>query len=105
MLKANDYRRAGIPMLPVTHGEHETRRRIVLYSFLLLGVTMLMVPAGVVGWIYGVTALVLGFWFVVMAIRMFREDTARLAWPLFKYSNYYLAALLAAMALDHAIRL
>lgn len=105
LLKANDYKRAGIPMLPVTHGEHETRRRIVLYSFLLLGVTILMVPAGVVGLIYGVTAAVLGTWFVIMAIRMFREDTSRLAWPLFKYSNYYLAALLVAMAIDHAIKL
>lgn len=104
LLKANDYKRAGIPMLPVTHGEHETRRRIVLYSFLLLAVTLLMVPAGVVGLVYGVTAAVLGVWFVVMAVRMFREDTTRLAWPLFKYSNYYLAALLAAMAVDHALR-
>ncbi|MBA2454413.1 MAG: protoheme IX farnesyltransferase [Chloroflexia bacterium] len=102
LLKANDYRRAGIPMLPVTHGEHETRRRILLYSLLLVAVTLLMVPAGVVGWIYGVTAGILGGWFVIMALRMFREDTSRLAWPLFKYSNYYLAALLAAMAVDHA---
>jgi protoheme IX farnesyltransferase len=103
LLKANDYRRAGIPMLPVTHGEHETRRRILLYSLLLVAVTLLMVPAGVVGWIYGVTAGILGGWFVIMALRMFREDTSRLAWPLFKYSNYYLAALLAAMAVDHAV--
>lgn len=102
LLKANDYRRAGIPMLPVTHGEHETRRRILLYSLLLVAVTLLMVPAGVVGWVYGATAAVLGGWFVIMALRMFREDTSRLAWPLFKYSNYYLAALLAAMAIDHA---
>ena len=103
LLKANDYRRAGIPMLPVTHGEHETRRRILLYSLLLVAVTLLMVPAGVVGWVYGVTAAILGGWFVIMALRMFREDTSRLAWPLFKYSNYYLAALLAAMAVDHAL--
>lgn len=103
LLKANDYRRAGIPMLPVTHGEHETRRRILLYSFLLLAVTLLMVPAGIVGLVYGVTAAVLGGWFVIMALRMFREGTSRLAWPLFKYSNYYLAAILAAMAVDHAI--
>ncbi len=61
-------------------------------------------PTGgrIVGWIYGVTAGILGGWFVIMALRMFREDTSRLAWPLFKYSNYYLAALLAAMAVDHA---
>jgi heme o synthase len=105
LLKANDYKRAGIPMLPVTHGEHETRRRIVLYSLLLVPVTLLMVPAGVVGLIYGITAAVLGLWFIITAVRMLREGTSRLAWPLFKYSNYYLAALLAAMALDHAIRL
>lgn len=105
LLKANDYRRAGIPMLPVTHGEHETRRRILLYSLLLVAVTLLMVPAGVVGLIYGVTAAILGGWFVIQALRMFREGTARLAWPLFKYSNYYLVALLLAMAVDHAIRL
>jgi heme o synthase len=105
LLKSNDYKRAGIPMLPVTHGDHETRRRIVLYSFLLLAVTLLMVPAGVVGFVYGATAAVLGTWFVAMAIRMYRENTSRLAWPLFKYSNYYLAALLAAMAIDHAVGL
>lgn len=104
LLKANDYRRAGIPMLPVTHGEHETRRRIVLYALLLVAITLLMVPAGVAGWIYGTVAAILGARFVLVAIRMFREDTNRLAWPLFKYSNYYLAALLAAMVIDHAVR-
>lgn len=103
LLKARDYQRAAIPMLPVTHGEHETRRRILLYSLLLVAVTLLMVPAGVVGAVYGVTAAVLGAWFIISAWRMFREGTSRLAWPLFKYSNYYLAALLAAMAIDHAI--
>ena len=105
LLKANDYKRAGIPMLPVTHGDHETRRRIVLYSFLLFAVTLLMVPAGVVGLVYGITAALLGAWFVAMAIRMYRENSSRLAWPLFKYSNYYLAALLAAMAIDRAVGL
>ncbi len=104
LLKANDYRRAGIPMLPVTHGDHETRRRIVLYALLLVAITLLMVPAGVAGWLYGSVAAVLGARFVFVAIRMFREDTNRLAWPLFKYSNYYLAALLAAMVIDHAVR-
>lgn len=104
LLKANDYRRAGIPMLPVTHGDHETRRRIVLYALLLVAITLLMVPAGVAGWLYGAVAAVLGARFVMVAFRMFREDTNRLAWPLFKYSNYYLAALLAAMVIDHAVR-
>jgi protoheme IX farnesyltransferase len=103
LLKANDYRRAGIPMLPVTAGEHVTRRCILLYSVLLVAVTLLMTAAGVVGTLYLVAALALGGVFVGMAARMYREDTSRLAWPLFKYSNYYLAALLAVMALDKAL--
>jgi protoheme IX farnesyltransferase len=103
LLKANDYRRAGIPMLPVTAGERVTRRCILLYSVLLVAVTVLMTVAGVVGALYLVAALVLGGVFVGMAARMYREDTSRLAWPLFKYSNYYLAALLAVMALDKAL--
>ena len=103
LLKANDYRRAGIPMLPVTAGEHVTRRHILLYSLLLVAVTLLMVPAGVVGYLYLVAALALGGVFVGMAARMYREDSTRLAWPLFKYSNYYLAAILAVMALDRAV--
>lgn len=104
LLKANDYRRAGIPMLPVTHGDHETRRRIMLYTLLLVAITLLMVPAGVAGWLYGAVAAILGARFIMVAFRMFREDTNRLAWPLFKYSNYYLTALLAAMVIDHAVR-
>jgi protoheme IX farnesyltransferase len=103
LLKANDYRRAGIPMLPVTAGERVTRRHILLYSLLLLAVTVLMAPAGVVSYVYLVAALALGGVFVLMAARMYREDTSRLAWPLFKYSNYYLAALLACMAIDRAL--
>jgi protoheme IX farnesyltransferase len=103
LLKANDYRRAGIPMLPVTAGERVTRRCILLYSLLLVAVTLLLTATGVVGALYLVAALALGGVFVYMAARMYREDTSRLAWPLFKYSNYYLAALLAVMALDKAL--
>jgi protoheme IX farnesyltransferase len=103
LLKANDYRRAGIPMLPVTAGERVTRRHILLYALLLVPVTLLMAATGVVGWVYGVAALALGGTFIVMAARMWREDTNRLAWPLFKFSNYYLAGLLAVMVLDRAL--
>lgn len=105
LLKANDYRRAGIPMLPVTAGEAATRRQILLYSLLLVAVTLLMVPTGAVGAVYLIAALVLGGMFLSYAVRMWREGTNRLAWSLFKYSNYYLAGLLAVMVLDRALGL
>lgn len=99
LLKANDYRRAGIPMLPVTHGERATRRSIVRYSLLLLGLTLVPSLLGA-GWIYLGLAIVLGGYFLVLAVRMAFEDNSRLAWRLFTYSNAYLALLLAALVVD-----
>jgi protoheme IX farnesyltransferase len=103
LLKARDYQRAGIPMLPVTHGEEQTRKFILMYSLLLFGVTLLFVPVGTMGMIYLVSAVVLGVMFVGFALRMYREGTNRLAWRLFKYSNYYLALLLLLMVVDRAV--
>ena len=103
LLKANDYRRAGIPMLPVTHGEQHTRRMILLYALLLVAVTLLMTLTGIVGWLYAVAALALGGAFITLAARMYVAGDNRLAWRLFKFSNYYLTALLAAMVLDRAL--
>lgn len=103
LLKANDYRRAGVPMMPVTHGQPHTRRLILRYSLLLLAVTLLLVPAGSVGPLYAISATILGAIFVAHAWKMYREDTNRLAWRLFKYSNYYLAAILLVMVLDAII--
>ncbi|MEI2617509.1 MAG: heme o synthase [Thermomicrobiales bacterium] len=103
LLKARDYQRAGVPMLPVTHGDAHTRRMILLYALQLVAITLLLVPAGYVGSIYLVAAIVLGGIFLSYAARMYVEGTSRLAWRLFKYSNYYLAALLLAMVVDRAL--
>ena len=103
LLKARDYERAGIPMLPVTHGQAQTRKFILIYSWLLVGVTLLLAPASGAGAIYLAAALVLGAVFVGFATRMYREGTARLAWPLFKYSNYYLALILLALVIDRGL--
>jgi len=100
LLKANDYRRAGIPMLPVSHGEPHTRRSILLYTLLLIPITLLLSIVGPLGWIYLIAASLLGALFLGFAYRMYREGNNRLAWRLFKYSNYYLALLLAVMVLD-----
>jgi len=103
LLKARDYERAGIPMLPVTHGAQYTRKMILLYALLLVGITLLLVPAGAAGWLYLVLATVLGLIFIGFAAKMYLEGTSRLAWRLFKYSNYYLTLILAAMVLDRVV--
>ena len=103
LLKARDYERAGIPMLPVTHGAQHTRKMILLYAILLVGVTLLVVPAGGAGWLYLTLAIALGLVFVGLAAKMYAEGTTRLAWRLFKFSNYYLTLILAAMVLDRAV--
>ena len=103
LLKANDYRRAGIPMLPVSHGEPYTRREIVRYTLILIPITLLLGIAGPLGLIYLVAATLLGAVFIGYAVKMYREDSNRLAWRLFKFSNYYLALLLAVMVVDAVI--
>jgi protoheme IX farnesyltransferase len=100
---SGDYRAAGIPMLPVSHGEEETRWHILLYSVLLVGVTLLLYPAQAAGWVYLVLALLLGGRFVALAVGLWRDATARAAHRLFKYSTTYLALLFGAMVLDRIL--
>jgi len=100
---SGDYRMAGIPMLPVTHGEEETRWHIVLYSMLLVAVTLLLYPAHAAGWVYLVSALLLGARFVALAISLRRQASGPAAHRLFKYSTTYLALLFGAMILDQIL--
>ena len=95
-----DYAAAGVPMLPVVRGEDETRRQIFLYSLVLFGVTLLLVPIGDMGPVYLATALVLGGSFVYRGLRLWREGGDARAWSLFKFSIVYLAALFGAVAVD-----
>jgi protoheme IX farnesyltransferase len=103
LLIKDNYANAKVPMLPVVRGERETARQIVLYSFVLLGVTLLPWAAGGAGPIYVVAALGLGGVFLCLAERLRRETTPRRAALLFHYSLLYLALLFAALALDLAI--
>ena len=95
-----DYAAAGVPMLPVVRGEDETRRQIFLYSLVLFGTTLLLVPIGGMGPVYLATAVVLGGAFVWRALRLWRRPAPALAWGLFKYSIVYLAALFGSVAVD-----
>ena len=100
LLIKRDYAAAGIPMLPVVRGERETARSIVLYSFVLVGVTLLPVLGRTLGPVYVVSAAVLGAAFIGLALALQRQTTAARARRLFSYSLAYLALLFVAMALD-----
>jgi protoheme IX farnesyltransferase len=107
-----DYRRAGVPMLPVVAGGKETRKQIVLYSLLLVPLSLVPWYLGFSGSIYGVAAAVLGLGFLVCVARVFtdRQDPAGVsltndapARAAFKYSILYLFVLFAALAVDRLI--
>jgi heme o synthase len=100
-----DYAAARVPMLPVVRGEAETARQIVLYTVALVAVSLVLLPAAGMGWIYLVAALVLGGLYLWGAFRL-RADagSGRAAVDLFRYSISYLTLLFAAVAADALIR-
>jgi heme o synthase len=100
LLIRRDYEAARIPMLPVVRGARETTRQIVLYSLVLVSVTVVPFVWGTLGLVYLGAALVLGAAFLLLAVRLRRETTPRQAALLFHFSLLYLALLFAAMAVD-----
>ncbi len=103
LLIQKDYEKAGIPMLPVVKGEAETRRQILLYSVIVLAVTLVLFAMGAMGYFYLVGAVVLGGGLIYLAIRLWRDQSKKWARTLFWYSNMYLAAIFAIMVLDRVI--
>ncbi len=100
--RKEEYAKVDIPMLPVTHGEAYTRLNILLYSILLLVITILPYLIGMSGLIYLASALGLGGYFLYFAIRMYRDyDDQKLPMRMFKYSITYLGFLFAALLIDH----
>jgi heme o synthase len=93
-----DYAAAGVPMLPVVAGVEATTRRMLLYTGLMVGVSLLMVPLGGMSWIYLIAALVLGAWFLWDTWRVVRHPDQ--AMRLFTTSTVYLSALFASVMLD-----
>lgn len=101
LYRADDYARAGLPMLPVTHGNAFTRLQILLYTLVLFAASLLPVIQGMSGTVYLVAAVALGAWFIVLAFRLWRVYSEALARRTFRYSIWYLAWLFAALLLDH----
>jgi len=100
----DDYAAAHVPMLPVVATLERTARQIVLYSVLLVALTLFFAAVGHMGVLYVVAAAVLGIGFLVSAVRLKREATERAAMAMFRYSITYLTLLFAAMAADVVIR-
>ena len=104
--RREDYARAGIPMLPVAYGVDFTRLHILLYTILLLLVTLLPYLTGMSGFIYLLAAVTLGSVFVRHAVRLRRKDApAFLPMQVFRYSINYLMLLFAALLVDHYLLL
>jgi protoheme IX farnesyltransferase len=101
LYRTADYARAGLPMLPVTHGPRYTRLMIILYTFALVGVSLLPFAIRMSGLLYLACALALGAIFLAYAIALHVRYTDALARRTFAYSIAYLAALFSALLVDH----
>jgi heme o synthase len=101
LYRAEDYRRSGLPMLPVTHGSEFTRLHVFLYTLVLFAATLLPFIAGMSGLIYLVAATVLGAIFIGYAWKLWREYSDPLARKTFRFSILHLSLLFAALLVDH----
>ena len=105
LYRAEDYARAGVPMLPVVAGRAETKRQILLYAALLAPLTLLPWVLGLVGALYGIVATLLGLLLIICALRLRREPEEagdRAARQMFGFSVLYLFLLFALMIVDRA---
>jgi len=101
LYRAEDYRRAGLPMLPVTHGSEFTRLHVFLYTLVLFAATLLPFVAGMSGPIYLAAAIVLGVMFSGYGWRLWRGYSDALARKTFRFSIVHLTLLFAALLVDH----
>ena len=101
LYRTEDYARAGVPMLPVTHGKPYTRLQVLLYTLILFAVSLLPFAIGMSGFAYLAAAALLGGVFIAYAVRLYFAYSDRLAKRTFRYSIAYLAALFTALLVDH----
>ncbi|MBN9430411.1 MAG: heme o synthase [Burkholderiales bacterium] len=101
LYRVEDYRKSGLPMLPVTHGAEFTRLSVFLYTLLLVATTLLPYMIRMSGLFYLACALVLGAMFLLYAFRLWRAYSDLLARKTFGFSIFYLAALFGALLIDH----
>lgn len=103
LYRVEDYRKSGLPMLPVTHGNEFTRLQILLYTFILFAACLMPFAYGMSSWIYLAAAFVLSAGFCWYGFRLWRDYSDALARKTFRFSLIHLSALFAALLLDHYI--
>jgi protoheme IX farnesyltransferase len=104
LYRRKEYAKAGVPMLPVTHGEAFTRLQLLLYTLIMIGCTLLPFATAMSGWLYLLAALVLDAIFLGFAIQLYRNYSDALARKTFAFSIVYLALLFASLLADHYLR-
>ena len=105
LYRTREYAKAGLPMLPVTHGRKYTQLHVLLYTLILFACSLLPFAYGMSGWLYLAAALVLGGIFMAYAVRLYVRYSDALARRTFRYSIVYLALVFAVLLIDHYIPL
>ncbi len=103
LYRVEDYRKSGLPMLPVTHGNEFTRLQIFLYTFILFAACLLPFVYGMSSWIYLATALILSAGFCLYGFWLWRDYSDELARKTFRFSLIHLSVLFAALLVDHYV--
>lgn len=103
LYRVEDYRKAGLPMLPVTHGNQFTRLQVFLYTWVLFAGCLMPFAYGMSSWIYLVAAVALSLGFCYYGFRLWRHYSDALARKTFRYSIFHLSALFAALLVDHYV--
>ena len=103
LYKSDDYKAAGVPMMPLVHGRYETKKQILLYSIVLGPLGIVPFLLGTLGTVYGATAALLGVLFIGTAWRVMRDDSDKNCKQLFGFSIVYLFLLFFAMIVDRCV--
>lgn len=101
LYRVEDYRKSGLPMLPVTHGNQFTRLQILLYTVLLMAACLMPFVIGMSSWIYLITAILLSVGFIGYAVALMKKYSDELARQTFRFSLIHLTVLFAALLIDH----
>ena len=103
LYKSDDYKAAGVPMMPLVHGRYETKKQILLYSIVLGPLGIVPFWLGALGAVFGATAALLGALFIATAWRVMRDDSDKNCKQLFGFSIFYLFLLFLAMIVDRCV--
>ena len=100
LVRSKEYARAGVPMMPVVRGEAETRKQMLIYTVILVFISLSLSVFHFAGIVYLLSALLLGVGLIFAAWRVYRTDSNKIAWQMYRYSSMYLMFLFIALMID-----